>query len=55
MAANREEGKTVIYNATGHEWRPFGNPKTVRPFESGENYTENGFSSVNNRTLVIFL
>ncbi|EER16475.1 mitochondroal chaperone, putative [Perkinsus marinus ATCC 50983] len=34
MAANREEGKTVIYNATGHEWRPFGNPKTVRPFES---------------------
>ncbi|KAF4753427.1 mitochondrial chaperone, partial [Perkinsus olseni] len=34
MAANREEGKTVIYNAAGHEWRPFGNPKTVRPFDS---------------------
>ncbi|KAF4675750.1 mitochondrial chaperone [Perkinsus chesapeaki] len=34
MAANKEEGKTVIYNATGHEWRPFGNPKTVRPFDS---------------------
>merc|ERR1719229_1888066 len=26
-ALQREEGKTVIYQTYGHEWRPFGGPK----------------------------
>jgi len=34
MALNREEGKTIIYQSYGHEWRPFGNPKRIRPFDS---------------------
>jgi len=33
-AIEREEGKTVIYQSYGHEWRPFGDPKRVRPFTS---------------------
>jgi len=34
MAMGKEEGRTVIYNPMGHEWRPFGNPKQIRPFTS---------------------
>jgi len=34
MAMSKEEGRTVIYNAMAHEWRPFGNPKQIRPFNS---------------------
>jgi len=30
----REEGKTLIFQSYGHEWRPFGSPKTIRPFSS---------------------
>jgi len=30
----REEGKTLIFQSYGHEWRPFGTPKTIRPFGS---------------------
>eukprot|EP00927_Polykrikos_kofoidii_P042161 TRINITY_DN36014_c0_g1_i1.p1 TRINITY_DN36014_c0_g1~~TRINITY_DN36014_c0_g1_i1.p1 ORF type:complete len:515 (-),score=93.41 TRINITY_DN36014_c0_g1_i1:76-1620(-) len=33
-AISREEGKTVIYQVFGHEWRPFGTPKRIRPFNS---------------------
>lgn len=33
-ALAREEGKTVIYQQYGHEWRPFGSPKRVRPYDS---------------------
>lgn len=33
-ALQREEGKTIIYQCYGHEWRPFGSPKQVRPFKS---------------------
>jgi len=33
-ALAREEGKTVIFQSYGHEWRPFGSPKRVRPFTS---------------------
>lgn len=33
-ALEREEGMTVIYQSYGHEWRPFGSPKRVRPFDS---------------------
>lgn len=33
-ALNREEGMTVIYQCYGHEWRPFGTPKRIRPFDS---------------------
>merc|ERR1719188_2750762 len=33
-ALAREEGMTVIYQSYGHEWRPFGTPKRVRPFDS---------------------
>ena len=25
------EGKTIVYVAMGHEWRPFGNPLRQRP------------------------
>lgn len=30
----KEEGKTVIYQSHGPEWRPFGQPKRIRPFDS---------------------
>jgi len=33
-ALAREEGMTVIYQSYGHEWRPFGSPKRIRPFDS---------------------
>merc|ERR1719330_1990612 len=33
-ALAREEGMTVIYQSYGPEWRPFGNPKRIRPFDS---------------------
>lgn len=33
-AMEKEEGKTVIYNPAGHEWRSFGDPKQIRPFGS---------------------
>lgn len=33
-ALAREEGMTVIYQCYGHEWRPFGSPKRIRPFNS---------------------
>ncbi|CAK9012964.1 unnamed protein product [Durusdinium trenchii] len=33
-ALEREEGMTIIYQCYGHEWRPFGNPKRIRPFDS---------------------
>ena len=33
-ALAREEGMTIIYQCYGHEWRPFGNPKRNRPFDS---------------------
>eukprot|EP00931_Biecheleriopsis_adriatica_P054406 TRINITY_DN32006_c0_g1_i1.p1 TRINITY_DN32006_c0_g1~~TRINITY_DN32006_c0_g1_i1.p1 ORF type:complete len:483 (-),score=69.29 TRINITY_DN32006_c0_g1_i1:62-1411(-) len=33
-ALAREEGMTIIYQCYGHEWRPFGNPKRIRPFDS---------------------
>jgi mitochondrial chaperone BCS1 len=33
-ALAKEEGRTVIYHACGHEWRPFGPPKRIRPMES---------------------
>jgi len=29
-----QEGKTVIYNSMGPEWKPFGEPKRKRPLES---------------------
>jgi chaperone BCS1 len=34
MALAKEAGRTVIYNPIGHDWRPFGDPKSVRVFES---------------------
>jgi len=34
LAQDKEEGKTIIYNAMGHEWRQFGQPKAVRPYSS---------------------
>ncbi|KAF2425311.1 putative mitochondrial chaperone BCS1 [Tothia fuscella] len=34
LAAQMQEGKTVIYTAWGTEWQPFGNPKRKRPLES---------------------
>eukprot|EP00928_Gymnodinium_smaydae_P013505 TRINITY_DN14922_c0_g2_i1.p1 TRINITY_DN14922_c0_g2~~TRINITY_DN14922_c0_g2_i1.p1 ORF type:complete len:520 (+),score=71.01 TRINITY_DN14922_c0_g2_i1:73-1560(+) len=34
MALAREEGKTIIFQSYGHEWRPFGTPKRIRPFTS---------------------
>eukprot|EP00929_Paragymnodinium_shiwhaense_P123163 TRINITY_DN9666_c0_g2_i1.p1 TRINITY_DN9666_c0_g2~~TRINITY_DN9666_c0_g2_i1.p1 ORF type:complete len:513 (-),score=124.80 TRINITY_DN9666_c0_g2_i1:123-1661(-) len=33
-ALAREVGRTIIYQSYGHEWRPFGNPKHPRPFNS---------------------
>jgi hypothetical protein len=33
-ALAKEEGRTVIYHASGHDWRPFGPPKRIRPIES---------------------
>ena len=33
-ALAKEEGRTVIYHASGHDWRPFGPPKRIRPVES---------------------
>jgi len=33
-AQTKEAGRTVIYQAMGHEWRPFGQPKALRPFDS---------------------
>jgi chaperone BCS1 len=33
-ALAKEEGRTVIYHACGHDWRPFGPPKRIRPMES---------------------
>ena len=34
MAARSQEGRTVIYNAWGTEWRMFGQPRRKRPLES---------------------
>ena len=34
MALAKEAGRTVIYNPIGHDWRPFGDPKAVRVFDS---------------------
>ena len=34
MAAKSQEGKTVIYNSWGTEWRRFGQPRRKRPLES---------------------
>ncbi|KMP07674.1 chaperone BCS1 [Coccidioides immitis RMSCC 2394] len=33
-AAKSHEGKTVIYNSWGTEWRPFGEPRRKRPLDS---------------------
>ncbi|EEP82406.1 mitochondrial chaperone BCS1 [Uncinocarpus reesii 1704] len=33
-AAKSHEGKTVIYNSWGTEWRPFGQPRRKRPLDS---------------------
>ncbi|KAK2738382.1 hypothetical protein FQN57_007059 [Myotisia sp. PD_48] len=33
-AAKTHEGKTVIYNSWGVEWRPFGQPRRKRPLDS---------------------
>jgi len=33
-ALTREEGMTIVHQCYGHEWRPFGNPKRIRPFDS---------------------
>ena len=33
-ALAKEEGRTVVYHASGHDWRPFGPPKRIRPIES---------------------
>lgn len=34
LAAQREQGKTIVYNSWGTEWRPFGNPQRKRPLSS---------------------
>lgn len=34
IAAQSQEGKTVIYHSRGIEWKPFGNPRRKRPLES---------------------
>ena len=34
MALAKEAGRTVIFNPIGHDWRPFGDPKSVRVFGS---------------------
>ncbi|KZZ93046.1 mitochondrial chaperone BCS1 [Ascosphaera apis ARSEF 7405] len=33
-AEKAQEGKTVIYNSWGVEWKPFGNPRRKRPIDS---------------------
>jgi len=33
-AMEREEGKTIIYQVYGHEWKPFGSARRIRPFNS---------------------
>ena len=33
-AQTKDAGRTVIYHAMGHEWRPFGQPKALRPIDS---------------------
>jgi len=33
-ALEKEDGQTIIYQCYGPEWRPFGRPKTIRPFQS---------------------
>ncbi|CBZ52032.1 Mitochondrial protein-like, related [Neospora caninum Liverpool] len=33
-ALAKEEGKTVIFRSVASEWRKYGEPKTVRPFDS---------------------
>ena len=44
MALAREAGRTVIYNPIGHDWRPFGDPKSVRVFDSV--ILDNGVSEI---------
>eukprot|EP00741_Cyanophora_paradoxa_P001161 tig00000459_g1119.t1 len=34
FAEKQEEGKTVVYTAWGTDWKPFGNPRRRRPFDS---------------------
>jgi chaperone BCS1 len=34
LAQQMREGKTIIYNSWGTEWKPFGDPKRKRPIES---------------------
>ncbi|KAL8588865.1 mitochondrial chaperone [Nucella lapillus] len=34
LALQSQEGKTVMYNAMGGEWRPFGYPRRKRPLQS---------------------
>lgn len=34
MHQEMQEGKTIIYNAMGPDWQPFGDPKRKRPIES---------------------
>lgn len=34
IAARSHEGKTVIYNSRGIEWKPFGTPRRKRPLDS---------------------
>ena len=34
MALQRMEGKTIMYIATGSEWRQFGYPRKRRPIDS---------------------
>lgn len=34
MALSKETGRTVIFNPIGHDWRTFGDPKSVRVFGS---------------------
>lgn len=33
-AIRKMEGRTVMYSAMGHEWRPFGYPRRKRPLDS---------------------
>ncbi|XP_057663842.1 mitochondrial chaperone BCS1 [Diorhabda carinulata] len=34
MALEKHEGKTIMYNAMGSEWRPLGHPRRKRPISS---------------------
>ncbi|PFH36477.1 putative BCS1 family isoform 9 [Besnoitia besnoiti] len=34
IALEKEEGKTVVFRSVASEWRRYGEPKTVRPFDS---------------------